>query len=108
MYEFSDLVHESGLMSYGPNFVDLWPRAAYFVDRILRGAKPADLPLEHPTKLELFVNLKTARARPRRVRGRSAPRRPRDRMTSLNLKTAKTLGLAIPSSLLTRADHVIQ
>ena len=68
------------LMTYGPNNVALFNRAAYFVDKILKGAKPADLPVEQPTKIELIVNL----------------------------KTAKALGLTIPPSLLLRADDVIQ
>jgi putative ABC transport system substrate-binding protein len=80
IYPFRDFAIGGGLLSYGPDVVDQYRRAAGYVDRILRGEKPADLPVQRSTKLELVVNL----------------------------KTAKALGLTIPQSLLVRADEVIQ
>ena len=80
MHGFRELAEAAGLMSYGPSFLDLYRRSGDYVDKILRGMKPADIPVEQPTKLDLVINL----------------------------TTAKALGLEIPSTLLTRADQVIE
>ncbi len=80
MYLIQNIVQAGGLISYGPDFLALLPRAAHLVDRILKGAKPADLPIEQPSKFQLAINL----------------------------KTAKSLGLDIPPSLLARADEVFE
>jgi len=80
MYEWGEIARDGGLMAYGPVRAELTRRVAIYVDRILRGAKPGDLPIEQPTQFELVVNL----------------------------KTAKALGLTIPQSILQRADEVIR
>ena len=80
MYELRPHVEAGGLISYGPDINDIWKRSAVYIDRILKGARPGDLPVEQPTKFELVINL----------------------------RQAKKLDLAIPQSLLVRADEVIQ
>jgi len=80
VYSLSAFAIDGGLLSYGPDQIDIFRRATSYVDRILRGAKPADLPVQFPTKFEMVVNL----------------------------KTAKSLGLTVPQSILLRADEVIE
>jgi putative ABC transport system substrate-binding protein len=80
VYSASTFARDGGLLSYGVDMIDTWRRAASYVDRILRGAKPGDLPVQFPVKYEMAVNL----------------------------KTAKALGLTVPSSILLSADEVIE
>ena len=80
VFWLSDFAREGGLLSYAPDLVDIMRRSASYVDRILRGEKPGDLPVQFPTKFEMAVNL----------------------------KTAKALGLTVPQSILLRADEVIE
>jgi putative ABC transport system substrate-binding protein len=80
VYSVREYVDVGGLASYGPNFADMFCRSADFVDKVLRGTKPSDLPVEQPTKFDLVINL----------------------------KTAKALGLEVPPMLLARADEVIE
>jgi putative ABC transport system substrate-binding protein len=80
MAEFRLITEAGGLMSYGPNQVDMWRRAATYVDKVFKGANPAELPVEQPTKFELVVNLRTARE----------------------------IGIELPTSILLRADELIE
>jgi putative ABC transport system substrate-binding protein len=80
VYQLSEFVKDGGLLSYGADPLDTFRRAAVYVDRILRGAKPAELPVQLPTKYEMVINL----------------------------KTAKSLGLTVPQSILLSADEVIE
>src|SRR5262249_16740400 len=78
--QYAELTEAGGLVAYGPNIPDIYRRAAVYVDKILKGPKPAELPIEQPTKIQLVINLKAARA----------------------------LGLTIPQSVLLRADQIMQ
>jgi putative ABC transport system substrate-binding protein len=80
IYDTSEFIEDGGLMSYGPSFPDLWRRAAVYVDKILKGAKPTDLPVEQPMRFDLVINL----------------------------KTAKQIGLTVPPNVLVRANRVIK
>jgi putative ABC transport system substrate-binding protein len=80
IFGFGEFVDAGGLISYGPSFIDLFAHGAEFTDKILRGVKPADLPVQQPVKFDLIINL----------------------------KTAKALGLSISETVLTRADEVIE